>query len=273
MPTPAADRSNIVKYTFEENGFYRTLKRRAQEYFRTNNVCCCGCGSSTHHALTLPLTALSLSPLVMVVAQAHQSFAILLGNDAVDHRGQYRVCVLWCDSGMCHLVVACQCPANTLTMRLVGLDHCCLCSRLHSCHSDRARYACVLAFCACPKSGTHSLVCRLIGCVSSGYVLTIGLLLSLYCTTMSLSGATTTQWTAKHVIAHHIETNVVPVDDDTMYPMKRVLVALPRLAFHKYQHLYMWLIYLITIPLWTISNLVKVLLAATHYSLLAATRY
>ena len=74
-----------------------------------------------------------------------------------------------------------------------------------------------------------------------------------------LSGTTPTQWTAKHVIAHHVETNVVPVDDDTMYPMKRVLVALPRLAYHRYQHIYMWLMYLVTLPLWTASNAVKVL--------------
>jgi len=76
---------------------------------------------------------------------------------------------------------------------------------------------------------------------------------------MMLSGTTPTQWTAKHVIAHHVETNVVPVDDDTMYPMKRVLVALPRLAYHRYQHIYMWLMYLVTLPLWTASNAVKVL--------------
>jgi fatty acid desaturase len=34
---------------------------------------------------------------------------------------------------------------------------------------------------------------------------------------MAYAGSSPAQWTSKHVIAHHISTNISPIDDDTMY--------------------------------------------------------
>jgi fatty acid desaturase len=37
---------------------------------------------------------------------------------------------------------------------------------------------------------------------------------------MAYAGSSPAQWTSKHVIAHHISTNISPIDDDTMYAPK-----------------------------------------------------
>jgi fatty acid desaturase len=85
-----------------------------------------------------------------------------------------------------------------------------------------------------------------------------------YRISMALSGSSPAQWTTKHIINHHVETNLSPTDDDTMYPVKRILHELPRLAFHKYQHIYIWLVYPYTTILWHFSNLVKLALGASR---------
>ena len=74
---------------------------------------------------------------------------------------------------------------------------------------------------------------------------------------MSLLGDTPQQWTAKHIIAHHIDTNITPIDDDTMYPIKRILLPLKRYWFHKYQHIYIWFLYSFVYYPWTISHNIK----------------
>eukprot|EP00483_Globobulimina_turgida_P002580 UN02584 len=78
-----------------------------------------------------------------------------------------------------------------------------------------------------------------------------------YWLNMSLLGDTPQQWTAKHVIAHHIDTNITPIDDDTMYPVKRVLLAYERKWFHEYQHIYIWMLYAFVYYPWTISHNIK----------------
>lgn len=83
-----------------------------------------------------------------------------------------------------------------------------------------------------------------------------------YRLSMCLSGSSPAQWTTKHIINHHVETNLSPTDDDTMYPVKRILHELPRLWFHKYQHIYIWLFYPFTTLLWHISNITKLVLGA-----------
>ena len=40
---------------------------------------------------------------------------------------------------------------------------------------------------------------------------------AMYAVCMAFAGSTPSQWTSKHVIAHHISTNISPIDDDTMY--------------------------------------------------------
>jgi linoleoyl-CoA desaturase len=85
-----------------------------------------------------------------------------------------------------------------------------------------------------------------------------------YRLSMCLSGSSPAQWTTKHVINHHVETNLTPTDDDTMYPIKRILHNRTRLWFHKYQHIYIWVMYSFTTILWHFSNLIKLLLAIAH---------
>ncbi|KNC82526.1 hypothetical protein SARC_05199 [Sphaeroforma arctica JP610] len=85
----------------------------------------------------------------------------------------------------------------------------------------------------------------------------------MYRISMAFAGSSPSQWTAKHVVAHHVSTNITPVDDDTMYPMKRVLPELPRRSWHAFQHLYIWVFYCLTIMFWTLSDVVK--LAIGHY--------
>ncbi|ETO19642.1 hypothetical protein RFI_17589 [Reticulomyxa filosa] len=80
-----------------------------------------------------------------------------------------------------------------------------------------------------------------------------------YWLNMSIAGDTPAQWTAKHVIAHHIDTNITPEDDDTMYPLKRVLPGLPRCWWHSYQHLYIWILYFFVFLPWTVSHNIKVI--------------
>lgn len=83
-----------------------------------------------------------------------------------------------------------------------------------------------------------------------------------YRLSMCLSGSSPAQWTTKHIINHHVETNLSPTDDDTMYPVKRVLHELPRVWFHKYQHIYIWAVYPFTTLLWHLSNLSKLIKGA-----------
>jgi len=60
-------------------------------------------------------------------------------------------------------------------------------------------------------------------------------------------------WSTSHVVSHHIHT-LTPADLQDNYPLKRIQPALPHLFFHKYQHYYVWLVYLIGLPLWTMVD-------------------
>jgi len=66
-------------------------------------------------------------------------------------------------------------------------------------------------------------------------------------------------WDIQHVVAHHIYTNVWPYDTDSAFPIKSFLPNQRRLWFHKYQHLYMWVVYTFTIPL-VMLNSIRVVL-------------
>eukprot|EP00484_Ammonia_sp_Unknown_P014921 CAMPEP_0197080042 /NCGR_PEP_ID=MMETSP1384-20130603/213932_1 /TAXON_ID=29189 /ORGANISM="Ammonia sp." /LENGTH=463 /DNA_ID=CAMNT_0042518923 /DNA_START=32 /DNA_END=1423 /DNA_ORIENTATION=- len=79
---------------------------------------------------------------------------------------------------------------------------------------------------------------------------------------MCLVGDTPQQWTAKHVLAHHIDTNITPIDDDTMYPIKRVLSSYDRYWYHAYQHVYIWFLYFFVYLPWTISHNIKFIYGA-----------
>lgn len=57
-------------------------------------------------------------------------------------------------------------------------------------------------------------------------------------------------WSTSHVVSHHVDT-LTATDLQDNYPVKRIQPALPHIWFHKFQHLYMWPIYLLGLPLWT----------------------
>ena len=79
---------------------------------------------------------------------------------------------------------------------------------------------------------------------------------------MALVGDTPAQWTAKHVLGHHVDTNIVPGDDDTMYPIKRVLPCLERRWWHKWQHIYIWFLYALVFVPWSTSHQLKIAIPA-----------
>jgi fatty acid desaturase len=78
---------------------------------------------------------------------------------------------------------------------------------------------------------------------------------------MIFNGESPLQWLTKHVVAHHVSTNITPTDDDTMWPIKRSNPTLPRLWFHRFQTAYMWIVYPATLALWAISHTIKVIIA------------
>jgi linoleoyl-CoA desaturase len=59
-----------------------------------------------------------------------------------------------------------------------------------------------------------------------------------------LLGASSYLWRYKHVVLHHTFTNVEGVDDDiNMGFMGRLAPIQRRRAFHRFQHMYLWLLY------------------------------
>jgi len=63
-------------------------------------------------------------------------------------------------------------------------------------------------------------------------------------------------WSTSHIISHHIHT-LTPEDLQDNYPLKRVQPALPFKWFHRFQHVYIWFIYILGLPLWTMSDFVE----------------
>lgn len=57
-------------------------------------------------------------------------------------------------------------------------------------------------------------------------------------------------WSTSHVISHHVNT-LTPIDLQDNYPLKRIQPAMPHMWFHRFQHFYIWAIYLLGLPLWT----------------------
>jgi len=60
-------------------------------------------------------------------------------------------------------------------------------------------------------------------------------------------------WSTSHVISHHIHT-LTKDDLQDNYPLKRIQPAHPHRAWHKYQHYYVWLVYMIGLPIWTLVD-------------------
>ncbi len=62
--------------------------------------------------------------------------------------------------------------------------------------------------------------------------------------TLDLIGGSSYMWNFKHNITHHHYTNVDGVDEDLQAdPFLRLAPGQPRYWYHRYQHLYVWLLY------------------------------
>ena len=62
-------------------------------------------------------------------------------------------------------------------------------------------------------------------------------------------------WASSHVRSHHVYT-LTPDDLQDNYPLKRVQATMPHRSWHRVQHFYIWLVYLLGLPLWSAQDLV-----------------
>ncbi|MFL5739015.1 MAG: fatty acid desaturase family protein [Flavisolibacter sp.] len=68
---------------------------------------------------------------------------------------------------------------------------------------------------------------------------------------LNVLGGSSFMWNIKHNVIHHAYTNVDGVDDDIdIQPWMRMSSTQPRLAMHRYQHLYFWILYSLLYILW-----------------------
>ncbi len=69
--------------------------------------------------------------------------------------------------------------------------------------------------------------------------------------TMDLLGVSSYVWNIKHNRLHHTFTNVDGLDDDiNSSPFLRLCPMQPRRRWHRYQHVYVWFLYLAFLPKW-----------------------
>jgi fatty acid desaturase len=191
-PNAKLEESRSAKlFSFEEGGFYRTLKQRTREYFKTNNL---STKATTMEVIYFVATILSIYFCTWAAFVQGSLIAAVL------HGVGRAICIIQPTHATSHYAM----------FRSVWLN----------------QWA--------------------------------------YRISMAVSGSSPAQWTTKHIINHHVETNLCPTDDDTMYPIKRILHEFPRLFFHKYQHIYIWLVYPYTTILWHFSNLAKLALGAAR---------
>jgi linoleoyl-CoA desaturase len=60
-------------------------------------------------------------------------------------------------------------------------------------------------------------------------------------------------WSAWHVQSHHVAP-LTAVDLQDNYPLKRIQPAHPHRAWHRGQHFYIWLVYLLGLQLWSLQD-------------------
>lgn len=69
--------------------------------------------------------------------------------------------------------------------------------------------------------------------------------------TLNVLGGSSFMWNVKHNVIHHAYTNIDGVDDDIdIQPWLRMSSTQPRLAMHRYQHVYFWVLYALLYILW-----------------------
>jgi len=68
---------------------------------------------------------------------------------------------------------------------------------------------------------------------------------------LNVLGGSSFMWNVKHNIIHHAYTNIDGVDDDIdIQPWLRMSSSQPKLAMHRYQHMYFWILYSLLYILW-----------------------
>ncbi len=68
---------------------------------------------------------------------------------------------------------------------------------------------------------------------------------------LNVLGGSSFMWNMKHNVIHHAYTNIDGVDDDIdIQPWLRMSTTQPKLAMHKYQHIYFWFLYSLLYILW-----------------------
>ena len=69
--------------------------------------------------------------------------------------------------------------------------------------------------------------------------------------TLNLLGGSSFMWNVKHNVIHHAYTNIDGVDDDIdIQPWLRMSTTQKKMAMHKYQHVYFWVLYSLLYILW-----------------------
>lgn len=69
--------------------------------------------------------------------------------------------------------------------------------------------------------------------------------------TIDAMGASSHVWKTKHNAAHHTFTNIVGFDDDlNLGPLARMAPQQPRMPWHRFQHIYLWVLYAFLLPKW-----------------------
>jgi linoleoyl-CoA desaturase len=72
---------------------------------------------------------------------------------------------------------------------------------------------------------------------------------------MNFLGASAIMWNNKHNIIHHTYTNIDGVDDDIeIKPMLRMCATQKKYKIHKYQHIYVWLLYTQLLVIWVFAT-------------------
>lgn len=68
---------------------------------------------------------------------------------------------------------------------------------------------------------------------------------------LNVLGGSSFMWNVKHNVIHHAYTNIDGVDDDIdIQPWLRMSSTQPKLAMHRYQHVYFWFLYALLYILW-----------------------
>ena len=69
--------------------------------------------------------------------------------------------------------------------------------------------------------------------------------------TLNVLGGSSFMWNVKHNVIHHAYTNIDGMDDDIdIQPWLRMSSNQPKLAMHRYQHIYFWFLYSLLYILW-----------------------